>query len=89
MKAAKSDSPKETQSAHVAALGALSWSALDAWHQKPKEKAAATPMPLSAEERYRMIELAVQRQASRRRVTPESILWDWLDAEEEVKSRFD
>ena len=43
-------------------------------------------MPLTAEERYRMIELVVQRQASRRHVTPESILWDWLDAEEEVKA---
>ena len=86
MKAAKPDSWKDSQPPHVAALGALSWSALDAWHQRPKEKAAATPMPLTAEERYRMIELVVQRQASRRHLSPESILWDWLDAEEEVKS---
>ena len=86
MKAAETHSWKETQSPHVPALGALSWSALDAWHQSPKETAAATPIPLTAEERYRMIELAVQRQASRRHPTPESILWDWLDDEEEVKS---
>ncbi len=34
----------------------------------------------------RIIELALQHQAARRRVTPESDLRDRLDAEEEVKS---
>ena len=86
MKAAEPNSRKETESPHVAALGALSWSALDAWHQTPKENAAAAPMPLTAQERHRMIELVIQRQANRRHLTPESILWDWLDAEAEVKS---
>jgi len=86
MKAAKPHNWKESPSPHVSVLTALPWSALDAWHPRPRSMAAATPVPLTAEQRYRMIELAAQRQAGRRHVTPESDLRDWLDAEEEVKS---
>jgi len=84
MKAAKSH--KEMQFPDAAFLAALPWSTLDAWHRRSKARAPATPVPLTAEEHYRMIELAQQHQAARRRVTPESDLRDWLDAEEEVKS---
>ena len=86
MKAAKPHSWKESPSPHVSVLTALPWSALDAWHRIPTHTTPATPVSLTAEERYQTIELAAQRQASRRRVTPESDLRDWLDAEEEVKS---
>ncbi len=84
MKTAKAS--KETLFPNAAFLSAVPWSTLDAWHRKPKRQAPAEPVPLSAEEYHRMIELAQQRQAARRRVTPESDLRDWLDAEEEVKS---
>ena len=86
MKAAEQHRSNEAQSLHLDPLTTLSWSALDAWNQRPNEKAAATSIPFTAEEHYRMIDLAAQRQASRRHVTPESILWDWLDAAAEVKS---
>ncbi len=86
MKTAKASASKETLSPNVAFLAALRWSTLDAWHRRPKERTPATALPLSAEQHYRMIELAAQHQAARRRVSPESDLRDWLDAEEEVKS---
>ncbi len=79
MKTAKAS--KEMLFPNAAFLAALPWSSLDAWH--PRERTPATP--LTAEEHYRMIELAAQHQAARRRVTPESDLRDRLDAEEEVK----
>ncbi len=85
MKAQKPHIRNETQYPHVAFLAALPWSALEAWHQRPKEKSAAAPVPLTEEERYRMIEFVARRQAARRRVAPESVLRDRLDAEEEVK----
>ncbi len=76
---------KETLSSHVAALDALPWSILDGWYRRPKQRPPAISVPLTAEEHYRMIELAAQNQAARRHVTPESDLRDRLDAEEEVK----
>ncbi len=86
MKAAKSH--KDMQFPEAAFLAALPWSTLDAWHRKPRasDPAQAIQVPLTPEEHYRLIELALQHQAARRRVTPESDLRDWLDAEEEVKS---
>ncbi len=72
---------KETLFPNAAFLAESPWSMLDAW--RPREGTRETP--LTAEEHHRMIELAAQHQAARRRVTPESDLRDWLDAEEEVK----
>ncbi len=84
MKADKSH--KDMQFPDAAFMAAVPWSTLDAWHRKPESPATAIRVPLTAEEHYRLIELALQYQAARRRVTPESDLRDWLDAEEEVKS---
>jgi len=72
MKAQKPHGWMATQFSHAAPLAALPWAALNAWHRGPKEEVAVTPVPLTAVERYRMIERAAQRQARRCRVTPES-----------------
>jgi hypothetical protein len=84
MKTEKSHSWKDIQPAHAAIVAGLPRSVLEAWNRRSGQIAQAAP--LTAEEHIRMIELAAQRQAVRRRVTPESDLRDWLDAEEEVKS---
>ena len=86
MKAAEQESWKETPSPNAQALAASLCSALNSRHLRPNVKAPTALMPLTAEERYRMIDIVVQRQATRHHLTPESILWDWLDAEAEVKS---
>jgi len=85
MKAQKPHGSMATQFSPVAPLTALPWPVIDAWHRGPKEEAAVTPVPLPAEERYRMTEFVAQRQVSLRRVAPESVLRGWLDAGNEVK----
>lgn len=82
MKAAKAQEAKENPAPHPP-VHAAPWLTLDFWHRRPREPGA---VPLTPEERSRMIELAAQYQASRHRVTPEFDLRDWLDAVEEVKS---
>ena len=86
MKAAEPVSWKETQSPNVEAMAASLCSALDSWHLRPNAKTTTALTALTAEERYRMIDIVVQRQSTRHHLTPESILRDWLDAEAEVKS---
>ena len=84
MKSEKTHSLKEAYAPDVAVMAALQSSTLDAWNRRPKARFPVPP--LTAEEYYRMIELAAEHQAGRHRVTPEFDLRDWLDAEEEVKS---
>lgn len=85
MKTERSDRRRDPQSPHVASLAAASYSALDAWHPRPNGRVPATAMTLTEEEHYRLIELVQQRQARRNHLTPESFLWDWLDATAEIK----
>lgn len=67
-------------------LPVLPPSPLDAWYRRPKGRFKVTAMPLTAEEHYRLIELVLERQAARRHPTPESLIWDCLDATVEIRS---
>lgn len=86
MKTEKTDRMQEFKNPHIASLTALPHSVLDAWYARPKHSAASATRPLTADEHYRLIELVQQRQAFRHHLTPEAFLWDWLDANVEIKS---
>ncbi len=86
MKSLEQASRRGKQSPPVAALSAPSCSALDAWQKTLRDAVGAETTSLAAEDYHRMIELVVQRQANRHHLTPEALLWDWMDAQAEVKS---
>ena len=84
MKTAKPQEREKTHSMHAGIVRAMPESKRNPWFERPKDPVMTTPVHVTAEERHRIIELALHYQAGRRCVTPESDLRDWLDAEAEV-----
>ena len=80
MKTAQQQEREKTHSMHAGIVRATPESKPNPWPERPEVPVTTTPVHVTAEERHRIIELALHYQAGRRCVTPESDLRDWLGA---------